>query len=64
MAAQEAICTFREEVYEPNPESQRIYDELYALYCELHDSFGRKGTSFDHYEVMKRLLEISKKTGA
>ena len=31
---------------------------LYKLYCELHDSFGVSGTSFDHASLMKRLLDL------
>jgi len=28
------------------------------LYSELHDSFGVPDLRFDHYSVMKRLLDI------
>ncbi|MCF7853168.1 MAG: ribulokinase [Candidatus Pacebacteria bacterium] len=57
--AQKNICSYKDTVYTPDPDSQTTYNELYALYCQLHDSFGIKGTQFDHADVMKRLLEIS-----
>ncbi|NOY81339.1 MAG: ribulokinase [Kiritimatiellaeota bacterium] len=59
--AQQAICTYREEAYEPIPENRRVYDELYALYGELHDSFGVAQVCFDHYSVMKKLLDLSRR---
>ncbi len=58
-AAQENIVTFKDRVFDPIPENVAAYRELYDLYCELHDSFGIKGESFDHSAVMKKLLEIS-----
>ena len=62
--AQEAMCTFRDEITRPDAAARAVYDELYGLYCELHDGFGVRGCSFDHYGVMKKLLEISRKAGA
>ncbi len=56
--AQAAICGWKDTVYTPIPANQQVYEELYKLYCELHDSFGVKGSSFDHAQVMKRLLEL------
>ena len=59
--AQEAMCSYKDTVYEPNPRDQATYEELYGLYCELHDSFGMEGTRFDHYSVMKALLDLSRR---
>jgi L-ribulokinase len=56
--AQKSICRFKETVYEPISENSAVYDELYELYSELHDSFGVTGKSFDHAGVMKKLLAI------
>lgn len=56
--AQKNICRFKETVYEPIAENSAVYDELYELYSELHDSFGVAGKSFDHAGIMKKLLEI------
>ena len=57
-SAQAGICAFKDRVYRPVPSAKVIYDELYKLYCELHDSFGVAGTSFDHASLMKRLLDL------
>jgi len=38
-------------VYMPNPEHVKLYDSLYADYCELQAYFGQGGNN-----VMKRLL--------
>jgi len=59
--AQQAVCSWRKDAYEPVAGHRTVYDELYALYCELHDSFGVKGVEFDHYPLMKKLLEISRR---
>jgi L-ribulokinase len=56
--AQAKICTFKDTTYEPNAAAKAVYDELYALYCELHDGFGVAGGSADHSQVMKQLLAI------
>lgn len=58
---QEKICRFKDKVFQPIPENTAVYNELYRLYCELHDSFGVRGKTFDHYGLMKKLLEISSK---
>ena len=54
-AAQEKICSFKDKIYEPQPEAQKIYNQLYELYTELHDSFGTGG----HAALMKKLGRIS-----
>ncbi|MCW3095099.1 MAG: ribulokinase [Chthonomonadaceae bacterium] len=45
-------------VFQPDPESQRTYDRLYALYRRLHDAFGVKEARVDLFGVMKELLQI------
>ncbi|MBN2449350.1 MAG: ribulokinase [Lentisphaeria bacterium] len=62
--AQAAICSHKQDAYRPDPRAGTLYDELYALYCELHDSFGVAGTGCDHYPLMKRLLDIRRKARA
>jgi L-ribulokinase len=62
--AQAAICSFKDQTYRPDPAAAAVYEALYALYCELHDSFGVQSVSFDHYGVMKRLLEIRRRAEA
>ena len=53
-----AMTGVRPEAYEPDPERRRVYDELFALYKNLHDAFGVSGVEMDLYPVMKRLLQI------
>jgi L-ribulokinase len=44
--------------YKPKAANQKVYNQLYALYRELHDSFGGVNKSADLSRVMKVLLEI------
>lgn len=60
-AAQAAFCRFKPTVYQPDPAAVATYRELYALYRELHDSFGGVGTVGNHANLMKRLLAIATK---
>ena len=57
---QNALCGLREIVYTPNPDSVKIYAEIYQLYKTLHDAFGTSQWSGNLSHVMKRLLEIRK----
>lgn len=58
-AAQKKFCSFKEKVYAPIKKNSAVYNRLYALYSELHDSFGLKNKKIGHYGIMKKLLEIS-----
>ncbi len=44
--------------YEPNPENQKVYNQLYKLYRQLHDAFGTKEYQGNLSNVMKELLHI------
>jgi L-ribulokinase len=44
--------------YKPKPANQKVYERLYALYRQLHDSFGGVNKSADLSAVMKELLDI------
>ena len=57
-AAEAAMTSLRPESYQPFAENRAVYDELYALYRELHDGFGGLTKSADLSHVMKRLLDI------
>jgi len=48
----------------PRPEELRVYDELYSLYSELHDSFGTRSGNGDLFQLMKRLIEIKKRVSS
>jgi L-ribulokinase len=58
VAAEAAMTSLRPESYQPVAENRAVYDELYALYCALHDSFGGLSKSADLSHVMKSLLDI------
>jgi L-ribulokinase len=58
-AAQAAMCGIKDATYKPVPENHRVYQQLYALYKQLHDAFGlpapaKAGVA----NVMKELLDI------
>src|SRR5207245_1576266 len=38
--AQQRMTSVKEKGFTPNPDAQRVYDELYGIYRELHDAFG------------------------
>jgi len=57
-AAQAAMTSLKQESYRPNAGRRAVYDQLYALYRELHDSFGGLTKSADLSNVMKTLLDI------
>jgi len=56
--AQRAMCGVKEESFRPNRKNHQVYEELYRLYLQLHDAFGKKEWSGQMYNVMKDLLAI------
>ena len=57
VSAQKAMTGLKKKVYQPNPKANAVYRELYALYKQLHDSFGtQQGPACG--DVMKKLLDI------
>jgi len=64
-AAQRKMTSLKEKRFTPDPEARRVYDELYGIYRELHDSFGGvPGARADFPTVMKRLLAIRERETA
>ena len=60
--AQERMTSVAERRYDPNPRAHVVYDELYDLYRELHDTFGGVALSrADLPTLMKRLLAVREK---
>jgi L-ribulokinase len=58
-AAQAAMVPLSEERFDPDPAAHRVYDELFAMYSELHDVFGGvEGARADLATLMKRLLAL------
>ena len=56
--AQAVMAGSKDQVYQPNPSAQTIYNRLFSLYAKLHDAFGGVKTE-DLGPVMKELLNIS-----
>lgn len=57
--ARERMTGVRPTIYRPNPESAAVYEQLFALYVQLHDAFGGVATT-DLSHVMKDLLRIQR----
>ncbi len=51
--AAEKMTRLKDETYKPIPPHQAVYDQLYAEYARLHDTFGR-----GENDVMKRLKAL------
>ena len=57
-SAEAAMTSLKAEHFMPIAENKRVYDQLYALYRDLHDSFGGLKKSVDLSKLMKGLIEI------
>ena len=57
-SAIDAMTGVQDTVYRPIPQNVKIYEELYRLYRQLHDSFGIAGHKGDLSPLMKQLLDI------
>jgi L-ribulokinase len=61
--AQDSMTSLRERRFLPDPAATAVYDELYGIYRELHDTFGGvPGVRADLGTIMKRLLAIKEWT--
>ncbi|MEJ2705863.1 MAG: ribulokinase, partial [Sedimentisphaerales bacterium] len=56
--AQAAMCGIKDVTYKPIPENNKVYQQLYVLYKQLHDAFGVQAWSGKLANVMKELLNI------
>ena len=56
--AQKAMTGLKPRVFEPNLQANTVYQQLYALYRQLHDAFGTPQPNTALFPVMKELLEI------
>jgi L-ribulokinase len=52
------MTSLKAQSYSPKGENQAVYEELYALYRQLHDAFGGVTQSADLCGVMKKLIDI------
>ena len=62
--AQRRMTSVKEKRFQPNPRAQAVYDELYSIYRELHDTFGQVSPSAALGTMMKRLLAIRARVAA
>ena len=63
--AQQRMTKLKDKRFTPDPEARAVYDELYALYRELHDTFGGvPHARADLGTLMKRLLAIRQRVVA
>ena len=56
--AQRRMTTLHSKRFEPDARAHGIYNELYALYRQLHDSFGNVAGAANLGSVMKQLLAL------
>jgi L-ribulokinase len=57
-SAQVAMTSLKDVSYEPNAPAQETYNEIYALYRQLHDAFGGVEKQANLSTVMKDLIAI------
>ncbi len=63
--AQARMTSLKSERFTPNPAASAVYDELYAMYRELHDVFGAvPQAKADLPTLMKRLLSLRERVVA
>lgn len=60
--AQKKMTSLKKVAYRPKAANRATYDQLYALYRKLHDSFGGLDKKADLSGVMKDLLSIKEST--
>jgi L-ribulokinase len=63
-AAQRAMVPKNPKSYRPIAANRKVYDQLYALYRQLHDALGGRAPSADLGRVMKDLLAIKDSASA
>ena len=56
--AQKRMTGLKPKVFKPDAKAHATYNELYALYKQLHDAFGTQDGGGNLYGVMKKLIEI------
>jgi len=63
-AAQRAMTGLKKKTYKPDRSANKTYAQLYALYRQLHDSFGTTSWRGSCANVMKQLLDIRSRARA
>ena len=59
-AAQQAMTSVKDRQFVPDPSAHAVYNDLYAIYRDLHDEFGNVA-NVNLGDVMKKLLDISRR---
>jgi L-ribulokinase len=62
--AQANMTGTKERIFHPQEAAAATYNELFGLYSELHDAFGKPGTSATLFPIMKTLIEIRQRARA
>jgi L-ribulokinase len=62
--AQRHMTSVKDKRFQPNPAAHAVYNGLYALYRELHDTFGDVKQPANLGTLMKRLLVIRSRVTA
>jgi L-ribulokinase len=57
-AAQKAMTALKPRVFKPDAKAHAVYRELYSLYKDLHDAFGREDWKGNLHGTMKQLIAI------
>jgi len=52
------MCGIKDVTYKPVQEHHNVYQQVYALYKQLHDAFGLPEKAGNLANVMKELLNI------
>lgn len=58
---QQTVCSTQPEPYQPRPEENEHYQELYELYKKVHDAFGREDQQANLGKVMKQLKSLKER---
>lgn len=61
-AAQDAMTGYKQRVFTPQAGSVAVYQQLYALYEQVHDAFGISDSGTSLHNVMKALISIREDT--
>jgi len=57
-AGQKAMSGLKRKVFTPDRKAHAVYQEIYALYKQLHDAFGTAQWQGGLHNVMKQLIDI------
>lgn len=58
--AQQRVCPAHT-IYEPQPDSEDVYQELYGLYRKLYFAFGDPGATGEFGEILPGLMRIARR---